>query len=124
MFEVAIGLGIILVLVILFLLFRVQSLLNVAKGSDKKIESTSNRVNAALFLLFMVAGIVGFFWYSIAEVDRYTLPIASEHGVLTDKMFWVTTIITGIVFILGNAALFYFAFRYQYKDSNKALILS
>ena len=120
MFEVAIGLGIILVLVILYLLFRVQSLLNVAKGSDKKIESTSNRVNAALFLIFMIVGVVGFFWYSIAEVDRYTLPVASEHGVLTDKMFWVTTIITGIVFILGNVALFYFAFRYQYKDSNKA----
>jgi len=120
MFEVAIGLGVVLVLVILILLFRVQSLLNVAKGSGKKIESTSNRVNALLFLLFMVVGIIAFFWYSIAEVDRYTLPIASEHGVLTDNMFWVTTIITGIVFILANMALFYFAFRYQYKETNKA----
>ena len=110
MFEVAIGLGVILVLVILFLLFRVQSLLNVARGSDKKIESTSNKVNGALFLIFMIVGIVAFFWYSIAEVDRYTLPNASEHGVLTDRMFWITTIITGIVFILGNIALFYFAF--------------
>ena len=54
MFEVAIGLGAILVLVILLLLFRVQSLLNVAKGSDKKIESTSNRVNGALMLLFFI----------------------------------------------------------------------
>lgn len=121
MFEVAIGLGIILVLVIFLLLFRVQSLLNVARGSDKKIESTSNRVNGMLMLLFLIAGVIGFFWYSIAEFDRYTLPIASEHGILTDKMFWITTAITGVVFILANAALFYFAFRYQYKDSGKAL---
>ena len=53
MFEVAIGLGIILVLVIMLLLFRVQSLLNVARGSDKKIESTSNKVNGALFLYYL-----------------------------------------------------------------------
>jgi cytochrome c oxidase subunit 2 len=120
MFEVAIGLGVILVLVIFLLLFRVQSLLNVARGSDKKIESTSNRVNGMLMLLFLIAGVIGFFWYSIAEFDRYTLPIASEHGILTDQMFWITTAITGVVFILANAALFYFAFRYQYKDSGKA----
>jgi len=121
MFEVAIGLGAILVLVILLLLFRVQSLLNVAKGSDKKIESTSNRVNGALMLLFFILLIVGVFWYSIVAFDDYKLPLASEHGILTDKMFWVTTIITGIVFILANGALFYFSFRYQYKESNKAL---
>jgi cytochrome c oxidase subunit 2 len=120
MFEVAIGIGVILVLVILFLLFRVQSLLNVARGSDKKIESTSNRVNGGLFLLFLILATAAFFWYSIAEVDRYVLPIASEHGLLTDKMFWITTIITGIVFVLAHGALFYFAFKYQYKDTNKA----
>ena len=121
MFEVAIGLGVILVLVILFLLFRVQSLWNVAKGSDKKIESTSNRVNGALMLLFFVVAVVAFFWYSITAYDDYSLPVASDHGILTDKMFWITTIITGIVFILANGALFYFSFRYQYKESNKAL---
>lgn len=121
MFEVAIGLGAILVLVILLLLFRVQSLLNVAKGSDKKIESTSNRVNGALMLIFFILSVVAFFWYSIDAFDDYKLPLASEHGILTDKMFWVTTIITGIVFILANGALFYFSFRYQYKESNKAL---
>jgi len=121
MFEVAIGLGVILVLVIFLLLFRVQSLLNVARGSEKKIESTSNKVNGMLMLLILIAGVIGFVWYSIAEFDRYTLPNDSEHGILTDQMFWITTAITGVVFILANAALFYFAFRYQYKDSGKAL---
>ncbi|MDH3709108.1 MAG: cytochrome c oxidase subunit II [Cyclobacteriaceae bacterium] len=120
MFQVAIGIGVVLVLVILLMLFRVQSLLNVAKGSDKKIESTSNRVNGLLFLLFMIAGLIAFFWYSIAEVDNYKLPNASDHGILTDQMFWITTVITGIVFVLGNIALFWFAFRYQYKEANKA----
>ncbi len=121
MFEVAIGLGVILVLVILLLLFRVQSLLNVARGSDKKIESTSNRVNGALMLLFFIAAMIAFFWYSISAYDDYSLPVASDHGILTDKMFWITTIITGIVFVLAHALLFYFSFRYQYKESNKAL---
>ncbi len=120
MFQVAIGIGVVLVLVILLMLFRVQALLNVAKGSHKKIETTSNKVNGVLFLLFMIIGLVAFFWYSIAEVDNYNLPNASEHGVLTDRMFWITTIITGIVFVLANIALFWFAFRYQYRDTGKA----
>jgi len=120
MFQVAIGIGVVLVLVILLMLFRVQALLNVAKGSGKKIESTSNLVNGWLFLLFMVVGFIAFFWYSIAEVDNYTLPNASDHGLLTDQMFWITTIITGIVFVLANVALFWFAFKYRYKESNRA----
>jgi len=113
--------GLVLILVILYLIFRITTLVGVLKGSDKKIETQSNRINAFLFIVvfFVLGGL--FAWYSYTRFDEYTLPIASEHGAVTDKLFWVTTAITGIVFIITQILLFYYPFRYQYKESRKAL---
>lgn len=121
MFEAIIALGGILLLAIVIVIFRVHTLLGVVKGSDKKIVTKSNKVNAILFVLFLVFGFGWFFWYSYAEFDRYQLPIASEHGILTDNLFWVTTAITGIVFFLTHVLLFVFPYKYQYKENTKAL---
>jgi len=120
MFEVIIAIGVLLLLIILFTLFRISTLVNVVKGTDKKWVSSSNKVNAALMLLFMLGGFGFFFWYSWAYFDKYTLPVASEHGVLTDKLFWITTAVTGVVFVITNVLLFYFGFKYQYKEDAKA----
>lgn len=120
MFELIIGIGVLLIVAILFTLFRVYTLLNVAKGSDKKRVSSGNKVNAILWMVFLVLFGGLFFWYSIAFYDEYTLPVASEHGVLTDDMFWLTMWITGIVFIITHILLFFFAFRYQHKERASA----
>ncbi len=120
MFEVIIAIGVLLLLIILFTLFRISTLVNVVKGTDKKWVSSSNKVNAALMLLFMLGGFGFFFWYSWAYFDKYTMPVASEHGVLTDQLFWVTTAVTGVVFVVTNVLLFYFGFKYQYKEGAKA----
>jgi cytochrome c oxidase subunit 2 len=61
------------------------------------------------------------FWYSIKEFDNYTLPVASEHGVTTDALFWWTMVITGIVFIITQVLLFWFPYKYQYSENRKAL---
>ena len=91
------------------------------KGSDKKWASTSNKVNGALLLIFMIAGFGFFFWYSWSQFDVYTLgKAASEHGVNTDDLFWITTAVTGVVFVLTNVLLFWFGFKYQYKEGEKA----
>jgi len=67
---------------------------SVVKGSDKKLETTSNKVNAFLFIVFMVGTGTLMTWYSIKEFDNYTLPVASEHGVITDELFWITMAVT------------------------------
>ncbi|MCZ6693168.1 MAG: cytochrome c oxidase subunit II [Bacteroidetes bacterium] len=120
MFNILLILGAILLIVILLVVFRVHTLVNVMRGSDKGKIGTSNKVNAFLFLVFLLGGFGLFFWYSYTHFDYYTLPVASEHGVLTDNLFWVTTAICGFVFIVTNFLLFYFPFRYQYKEGNKA----
>ena len=52
MYGFLIGVGVLLVLSIIWMVYRIQTLVSVVKGSDKKIASGSNKVNAILFVLF------------------------------------------------------------------------
>ncbi|QDH79350.1 cytochrome c oxidase subunit II [Echinicola soli] len=120
MYGFLIALGVLVLVSIIWMVYRIQSLVSVVKGSDKKIATGSNKVNAALFVLFLLGAGGLFFWYSFKEFHNYNLPIASEHGVVTDNLFWVTTAITGVVFIITHILLFWFSYRYQYKEDAKA----
>jgi cytochrome c oxidase subunit II len=120
MYGFLIGVGAVLLLSLVWMVFRIQTLVSVVKGSDKKIATGSNKVNALLFVLFLVGSGVLMFWYSIKEFDNYQLPLASEHGVITDQLFWITTAVTGIVFLITHVLLFLFPYFYQYKEGRKA----
>ncbi len=120
MFQFIIVLGILLLLIILYTLFRISRLVSVVKGSDKKIATTSNKVNAGLFLVFLFGGFGLFFWYSWAYFDDYNLPVASDHGVWTDTLFWVTMAVTGVVFVITNVLLFWFSYAYQHREKSTA----
>ncbi len=110
----------VLILAILVTVFRVITLVNVAKGEGKSSVPPNNKVNAALMILFLVTGIFASFYYSFGGLeDDFTLPIASEHGVVTDRLFWITMTITGVVFIITQIFLFGFAYKYQYKEGRK-----
>jgi len=109
-----------LILIILFLIFRVQTLLSVIKGTYNKKVSLSNKVNALLFPLFFVIMMGLFFWYSAKASEFYLPESASIHGEHTDKLFWVTTSIILIAFVVTHILLFAFAYKYQYKEGNKA----
>jgi cytochrome c oxidase subunit 2 len=102
------------------MVYRIQTLVSVVKGSDRKIVTGSNKVNAILFLVFMVGAGALMFWYSIKEFDNYQMPVASEHGVITDELFWITMAVTGVVFLITHVLLFVFPYKYQYKEGRKA----
>ena len=120
MYGFLIGVGVLLIFSIIWMVYRIQTLVSVVKGSDKKIASGSNKVNAILFIVFLVGASILMFWYSIKEFDNYQLPIASEHGVVTDSLFWWTMAITGIVFLITHVLLFIFPYKYQYSEKRKA----
>jgi cytochrome c oxidase subunit II len=120
MYGFLIGVGVLLLLSIIWMVYRIQTLVSVVKGSDKKIATGSNKINALLFLLFLIGGGGLMFWYSIKEFDNYQLPIASEHGVITDQLFWVSMAVTGIVFLITHVLLFIFPYKYQYSENRKA----
>lgn len=120
MYGFMIGVGVLLLLSIIWMVYRIQTLVSVVKGSDKKIVTGSNKVNALLFVLFLVGGGGLMFWYSIKEFDNYQLPLASEHGVITDQLFWISMAVTGIVFLITHILLFIFPYKYQYSEKRKA----
>lgn len=120
MYGFLIAVGVLLLLSILWMVYRIQTLVSVVKGSDKKVATGSNKVNALMFIFFLVGAGGLMFWYSIKEFDNYQLPIASEHGVVTDQLFWITMAVTGVVFIITHILLFIFPYKYQYSEKRTA----
>jgi cytochrome c oxidase subunit II len=110
-----------LILGILYMIFRVGNLMGIAKGrkADERVGS-DNKVHAVLFVLFMISSLALFFWYSFENFDRYQLPVASEHGVKTDSLFWITMAITVIAFVIISIVMFVFVYQYQYKEGQRA----
>ena len=103
----AIAAAVILILLILVALFRLHTLVDVVKTKDKKSGvGKSNQTNAILMMVFLIVSMGLLFWYSITRFDDYNLPVASEHGVTTDRLFWVTMAITFAVFFVTQILLF------------------
>lgn len=110
-----------LILGILYMIFRVGSLISIAKGRKKYARvGPDNKIHAMLFVVFMVVSLAGFFWYSYVNFDRYQLPIASEHGVRTDALFWITMAVSVIAFVIISIVMFVFMYKYQYREGQQA----
>ncbi len=120
MMSLIVVLGVVLVVAILYMIFRVSNLVSIAKGNKNEKVDSWNSINAALFIVFMVVSFVAFFWYSFAFYEDYTLPVASVHGAVTDKLFWITMGITVIAFSIISIIMFVFIYQYQYREGQKA----
>lgn len=88
--------------------------------NGKKIKNTYNRVNGIFFILFLVM-FLGYVYYEFTTHGRMLLPeSASAHGAITDNLFNITAIITGVVFVITHILLFYFSFKYKGKEKRTA----
>jgi len=107
----------VLAFVLIFQISKASEYVSVLKGEEKSFKQ-SNRINAFLFILFMVLGLAGAWWCNELLYDRTLLaqPAASDHGEKIDFMMWLTIIVTGIVFLITQVLLFWFAFKYQYSE--------
>ncbi len=121
MLNFVIAIAVVLIIVILLVIFRVSTLVGIARGDTRKQVPSGNRLQATLLLLFLIAGLIGFFYYSFGGLDDdFTLPVASQHGEATSRLFWITMAVTCTVFIITQIFLFGFAFRYQHREGEKA----
>jgi cytochrome c oxidase subunit 2 len=120
MMNFLIGFGIVLLLAILYLIFRIGNLVSVVKAKTPDEKDSSNGVHGYLFLAFIVASLSLFFWYSYTHFDSYVLPVASEHGAVTDNLFWITMGITVVAFVIISIVMFWFTFKYRYNRNRKA----
>jgi cytochrome c oxidase subunit 2 len=124
MIALGIFLLLLLLLVVFGLLFRIQILTSIFSGSSTREIGTSNRVNAILMLVFLILGGA---WFAYSFVDNYgkmNPPIASVHGHALERMFWVTMLIIGIVFVLTQVLLFFYSYKYQHQEGRRAFFFS
>lgn len=92
--------------------------------NGKKIKNTYNKVNGVFFILFLVM-FLGYVYYEFTTHGRMLLPeSASAHGVITDNLFNITALVTGVVFIITHILLFYFSFKYKGKRKKNCVLLS
>lgn len=101
-----------LVFFIIYQIAKASELAGILRGEEKTKQQT-NRLMAWLLVAFFILGLYGIYVCHEMLIDKMLPVSASEHGVQYDKMFTVTLTITGIVFFITQAALFWFAFRYQ-----------
>ena len=117
-YYVLFGLVIVLIVAVILSSLRVISTLFRSKG-ERLFDW--NKINGILFLVFLI---VGFFWIYVqfANYTRHLLPeAASEHGVLVDRMLMITFALTFFVFIVTQAMLFIFSYKYRKQEGKKAL---
>lgn len=121
MLNLIIVVALVLVVAIFVIVFRVNSLVDVVKKDKKKSHVPSGNSAQGLFMvLFLIIGVFAFFYYSKVEYNTYNLPITSEHGHITERLFWITMAITVFVFIVTQIFLFGFSWKYRYKENAKA----
>ena len=109
----------ILFLVVVFQIAKASEYVAMIRGYENA-RKQSNRINAFLLLAFLVLGLIGVYYCNEALKGRILGEAASDHGVLVDRMLYVTLAITFVVFLITQIALFWFAYKYQESDNRKA----
>ena len=119
-------LSIILITIIVVQVGRVTELAAKIRG-EEEVQELSNNRNAIFSLLFvivfLVACVVSAYYYKNYMLGYGPHKAASVHGASIDNLFNVTLFFTGIVFVLTQILLFYFAFRYKAEKGRKALYM-
>lgn len=90
------------------------------QAQDKPEGINWNKLNAVLFMLFLIVGLYGVYWEYTVHGNMILPEAASEHGVRIDQMFNITLIITTIVFIATHILLFTFSYFYRHQGNRKA----
>ncbi|MFI5196013.1 MAG: cytochrome c oxidase subunit II [Chitinophagales bacterium] len=106
---------IILVFIVIYQIGKASEYAGVLRGQDK-MNAQANRTIAFLLLILFFLGMWGI-WECHQLLKGRLLPIAAcKTGENYDTMFNVTIIVTGIVFFVTQAVLFWFCFRFQASD--------
>ena len=104
---------------IVFQIAKASEYVAILKG-EEKTRKESNRINGFLLLAFLVLGLFGVWFCNHMLKDKILGEAASNHGERVDTMLYITLAITFIVFVITQVALFWFAYKYQEKEGQKA----
>jgi cytochrome c oxidase subunit II len=105
--------------IIVFQIAKASEYVSVLKGEKKTFEQ-HNRINGFLLLAFIILGLIGVYWCNELFKGKILGTPASDHGEKIDTMLYISVVMTGIVFVITQILLFYFAFKYQHSEKRKA----
>ena len=121
MTQILLAAIVVMIFVVIFQIAKASEYVNVLKG-EEKARRQNNKINAFLLISFLVLGLIGVWWCNDLFYNKtlFVQPAASDHGEKIDLMLYITLGVTGVVFILTQVLLFWFAFKYQESDDRKA----
>ena len=118
---------IILITVVLVQIGKVTELTAQIKG-EREVMRDSSKWNGWLSVGFMVVFLIGTMWsawhYKNVMLGYGPHEAASAHGKELDGMFNLTLIFTGIVFVITTVALFWFAYKFRWRENRKAQFIA
>jgi cytochrome c oxidase subunit 2 len=110
---------VVLIFVVIFQIAKASEYVSILKG-EKKARQQTNRVNGVLMIIFLVLGLIGVYYCNEALKGKILMESASVQGEGIDQMIMWTLVITGVVFVITQILLFWFAFKYQEKEGQQA----
>lgn len=112
---------VIMIFVVIFQIAKASEYVSVLKG-EEKARKQNNKINAFMLIAFLVLGLIGCWYCNELYYPKTLFPqgAASDHGENIDRMLLITIGVTGVVFVMTQVLLFWFAFKYQEKDDRKA----
>ncbi|MDH3650482.1 MAG: OmpA family protein [Saprospiraceae bacterium] len=105
---------------------RINELAKSIRGEEEAEIRSWNRQSRYLLyfmILFLLGSVITALYYKNYMLGYGPHESASEHGIDLDFLFNVTLVITGIVFIITQIALFYFGYKYRYNPGRKAIFM-
>src|SRR5204862_506485 len=90
---------------ITFQIAKASEYVSVLRGEEKARKQT-NRINAFLLLIFLVAGLIGVYYCNERLKGKILGESASVQGDKIDTMLYITLAITGIVFFITQKLIF------------------
>lgn len=121
MTQILLAAIVVMIFVVIFQIAKASEYVNVLKG-EEKARKQNNKINGFLLISFLVLGLIGVWWCNEMFLHKTLLvqPAASDHGEKIDLMLYITLGVTGVVFLITQILLFWFAFKYQESDDRKA----
>ena len=117
---------ILLITVVVVQIGKVTELATKLRG-EEEAEQISNKRTGMFLLVFVVAFLVfcigSAIYYKNWMLGYGPHEAASAHGGRLDSLFNVTLFFTGVVFVITQILLFYFAYKYRGEKGRKALFI-
>ncbi len=112
---------VVMIFVVIFQIAKASEYVSVLKGEDTTRKQT-NKINGFLLIAFLILGLIGVYicneWYF--KKTLFPQGSASVEGEKIDFMLYLTIGVTGVVFVITQILLFWFAFKYQEDRTKKA----